>query len=443
MEAIVYKKGNNNRLSKRRRPLNLIHGSRRFGISTNHEAMPPDCQRRNFTTSHGGGVKTIEARIVETHGRTSGFDYMRLALASGVIAMHSVITSYGQLAEIAFWQSPIRPVIRLILPMFFALSGFLVAGSLERAKTLGGFLGLRAIRILPALAVEVVLSAFIIGAIFTTLPLAKYYIDPLFFRYFFNIIGHIQYHLPGVFETNPLPKQVNNQLWTVPFELYCYAILATLALLGIRRWQIMGPVTIVALSAVYLAYRLLKFPGGDPIVIGPLTGYMLIVCFLCGVTLYQYRDRLPYTRATFWAALLLSVILVWFVPFGDFLAPLPIAYLTVYLGLQDPKRWAIIRGADYSYGMFLYGYVIQQMIAALGPWAHHWLLNAALALAIAAAFAAFSWHLVEKPALKLRGPLMRSEAWWKLLRAPARTEPIAELNKPPSHAEHSPTSGRA
>jgi hypothetical protein len=52
-------------------------------------------------------VKTIESRISETDGRTSGFDYMRLALAAGVIAMHSVITSYGQLAEIAFWQSPI------------------------------------------------------------------------------------------------------------------------------------------------------------------------------------------------------------------------------------------------------------------------------------------------------------------------------------------------
>ena len=59
----------------------------------------------------------------------------------------------------------------------------------------------------------------------------------------------------------------------------------------------------MALSALYLAYRLLKFPGGGPIVIGPLTGYMLIVCFLCGVTVYQYRDQLPYTRAMLTAAL--------------------------------------------------------------------------------------------------------------------------------------------
>jgi peptidoglycan/LPS O-acetylase OafA/YrhL len=55
--------------------------------------------------------------------------------------------------------------------MFFALSGFLVAGSPERSKTLLTFLGLRAIRIYPALGVEVVLSALLIGTAVTTLPL--------------------------------------------------------------------------------------------------------------------------------------------------------------------------------------------------------------------------------------------------------------------------------
>jgi peptidoglycan/LPS O-acetylase OafA/YrhL len=356
--------------------------------------------------------KTIASRIAEAGSRTSGFDYMRILLACGVIAMHSIITSYGQVAEIAFWQSPIRPVIRLILPMFFALSGFLVASSLVRTRTLGAFLGLRAIRIFPALAVEVVLSAVVIGAVFTTLPLTKYYTDPLFIRYFLNIVGDIQYHLPGVFGANPLPHQVNDQLWTVPFELLCYVMLAALTLLGIRKWRRIGPIGAVCWTAAYLAYRFHHFAGGAPIVIGPLTGYLQVACFLWGVSIYLYRDELPYRANLCWAALIVSVVLVWFVPFGDFLAPLPVAYLTMYLGLQDPKRWAIIRGADYSYGVFLYGYVIQQMVAALGPWMHHWALNTALSLVIAGAFAALSWHLVEKRAMNLRHPLMRAEARW-------------------------------
>jgi peptidoglycan/LPS O-acetylase OafA/YrhL len=365
-------------------------------------------------------LNTISDRISETDGRTSGFDYMRIVLACSVIAMHSVIISHGWEAEADLWQSPLRPVLRLILPMFFALSGFLVAGSLARAHTLVGFLGLRVIRIFPALVVEVFLSAIVIGAVFTTLPLSEYFRDPLFFRYFFNMLGHMQYFLPGVFATNPLAGIINNQLWTVPFELYCYVTLAAIAFVGLRKWPIIAPIGAAVLSIAYLAYRFRSFPGGGPIVPGPMTGYLLVVCFLFGVTIHQYRDRLAYSVWWFCVALRASVVLVWVVPFGDFFATLPIAYVTVYLGLLDPKRVRLIKGADYSYGMFLYGAVIQQMLAAIGPWTHHWFLNTLMALIIAAAFAAFSWHFIEKPALRLRGPLTKAEGRWLLRKT--RTE---------------------
>lgn len=67
--------------------------------------------------------------------------------------------------------------------MFFALSGFLVAASFERTKTLGMFYGLRAIRIYPALAFDTIVSALILGPLFTGLPLSSYFSDPLFLRY--------------------------------------------------------------------------------------------------------------------------------------------------------------------------------------------------------------------------------------------------------------------
>ena len=93
---------------------------------------------------------------------------------------------------------------------------------------------------------------------------------------------------------------------------------------------------------------------------------------------------------------------------------------------SDPKRWAVVRGADYSYGMFLYGSVIQQMIAALGPWTHHWVVNTVAALITSAAFAAFSWHSVEKRAMMLRGPLMRAEARWLERHGERRLEIVAD-----------------
>src|SRR5450631_1065829 len=118
-----------------------------------------------------------------TNGRPSGFDYLRLSLAVAIIGVHSCLTSYGLAANDALYEGPFGSLCNLLVPMFFALSGYLVAGSLERSRTLGMFLGLRIIRIFPALFVEVVLSAFVLGPLVTTLPAQSYYSDPLFFKY--------------------------------------------------------------------------------------------------------------------------------------------------------------------------------------------------------------------------------------------------------------------
>jgi len=131
---------------------------------------------------------SLQDRLVATDGRPSGFDYLRLWLAISVVFIHCPTTTNG--AD-PFVDTPLNAYVRAILPMFFALSGFLVAGSLERCKTLLGFLGLRVIRIYPALAVEVVLSAFLIGALVTTYPWSRYYSDPLFFLYLRNALGDI------------------------------------------------------------------------------------------------------------------------------------------------------------------------------------------------------------------------------------------------------------
>jgi len=355
---------------------------------------------------------TLAERMAAVNYRPSGFDYMRLLLAVSVVTMHTVIVSYGQLTEIAMWQSPLRPVLRLILPMFFALSGFLVAGSLERCRTIGMFLGLRVIRIFPALTVEVVLSALLLGPIFTTLPLSQYFSGHEFRIYFLNVLGDIHYNLPGVFLTNPFPRRINGQLWTVPFELYCYATLTVLALLGAfkRRW--LTPAGGVVLTIAYLVRERLHAGTVMPMVTGPLPGVMLVVCFIFGVSLFLYREKIVYSRGWGAAALLVSAVLVGYTPYGEYVAPAVIAYLTVALGLTNPHRLKVVQGADYSYGLFLYGYPIQQSIAALGPWTHHWYLNAVGTLAIGTVVAAMSWHWIEKPASRLRHPLKAAEDWW-------------------------------
>src|SRR5579863_1384949 len=142
-------------------------------------------------------MATIDDKLKAADGRPSGFNYLRLGLAISVVLIHVPQVVYGFSFAYPFWMPWLRPLHALVIPLFFALSGFLVAGSLLRSKTLFSFFGLRIVRIAPALSVEVFLSALILGPIFTSLPIAEYYSDPGFFRYFYNLVGHIQYFLPG------------------------------------------------------------------------------------------------------------------------------------------------------------------------------------------------------------------------------------------------------
>ena len=77
--------------------------------------------------------------------------------------------------------------------------------------------------------------------------------------------------------------------------------------------------------------------------------------------------------------------------------------LTVWLGLRDPPRAAILRSGDYSYGIYLYGFVIQQLVMDLiGERIGSALALFAIALPTSAAIAVLSWHVVERPALRLK-----------------------------------------
>jgi len=345
---------------------------------------------------------SLSEKLALSKGRPTGFDYLRLGLSISVVCMHSAITSKGVEADIALWMSPLRPLIRMTLPMFFALSGFLVAGSLFRSTSLVQFLGLRVIRIYPALIIEVVLSALLLGPLLTTVPLASYFESPVFGLYLMNVTGDIHYFLPGVFENNPYPNIVNAQLWTVPVELGCYISLSALTIVGVKkRFWIAPAVTLIMMLGYFLA-RLIKFHGQLPFIVGGISGFLLVVCFVCGVSLYVYRDRLPWSRSLCAISGIAAMLLVGVVPYGEYIVVPVASYFTVCLGATNVRKLSILKGADYSYGIFLYGFVIQQTVVFLCPWARECWVNILLCVPLAAAVAALSWHLIEKPTLKLR-----------------------------------------
>ena len=349
---------------------------------------------------------TIGERLTECNHRPAGFDWLRFVLASLVIATHTTDVVYGPAYALAVWQGPWRAPLAMILPMFFALSGFLVAGSLERCRTMVSFLGLRVLRLVPALAVDTAIAALILGPVLTTLPLTRYFASPMLPAYALNIVGDVHYTLPGVFLTNPWPQTVNAQLWTLPYELMCYAALTLLAVLGVVRRRAAFALAVAGLWLLVLA-RFVPFAIEHAERIGTAMPPVLLLCFLGGVCGYLFRDRIAFSRPLAIGALVLAVVLM-ARPFGDFLAFVPVVYLTVWLGLQNPPRHWIVASGDYSYGMFLYGFPVQQATVALIG-AASWQANLGIAYAVTLTLAVFSWRCVEKPALRLRPWLLRLE----------------------------------
>src|SRR6185369_417175 len=172
-------------------------------------------------------MQTLGSALDEQKGFAQGFDFLRILLATSIIGWHAAkLSGHVEIARASvFWFSEY-----ILVPMFFALSGFLVAGSSMRLST-KNFLLNRAARILPALVADIVFAALLIGPLVTTLSAKQYFTDPAFFTYFLNITGWMQYDLPGVFQNNP-KHDVNGSLWTVPFEMGCYVMLAGLMVTG-------------------------------------------------------------------------------------------------------------------------------------------------------------------------------------------------------------------
>ncbi len=378
-----------------------------------HQAVIP--------AAYAGEMQTLDD-VMKDGGRTTGFDYLRIILATAVVAGHTIDVSYGlRYANLIENTFLLRPFTAVILAMFFALSGFLVAGSLERSRTLVSFMGLRCIRLVPALAFETVLVALFLGPLLTTFALGQYFSDPLFARYFLNILGDIQYALPGMFAENPWAGTVNGQLWTLPFELLCYVSLFVLALFRMHQKRELFLGFVVGIN-VLLAANYMLFGPWNPSPV--LSGNVLLLSFLYGVAIYLYRDKLFHTKAFgILAAVLCFALLV--NSATDYLVPAVAAYLTVYVGLLRPKLNAFLKSGDYSYGIFLYGFPIQQAVAqVLGPAGHHWYWNLVISLPVTFAVAMVSWHAVEKPALIFRTRLMQMENNWLALKSKFRSAAV-------------------
>ncbi|MGI4848502.1 MAG: acyltransferase family protein [Janthinobacterium lividum] len=336
---------------------------------------------------------TLQEQSQLSNHRSNGFDYLRFILAVVIVGWHSLWICYGKTFDYDAIKS-FEPLVLIPVPGFFAMSGFLIAGSLIRINHLPTFLTLRAIRIFPALICEVSVSALIIGAALSTLPLREYYADPAFHRYFLNLVGKMQYTLPGVFENN-LDNNVNAPLWTIPYELKCYAAISILYLLTLhRRPRILLcalAIGTIAVTVYNIAYPLAPLPGRP-------NGQLSFAAFFWGMIAYMYREKIVHDGRVALGVFVFAWIML-SLPYMQFFAAPALAYLTVYIGLCNFRKTIERVGGEMSYGIYLYGFVIQQSVYQLLPSFRSWHAHFLISIAIACLLGYLSSILVETKAL--------------------------------------------
>ena len=185
----------------------------------------------------------------------------------------------------------------------------------------------------------------------------------------------------------------------MPYELECYIALLLIALLGLLRRPFAFLALILLVQVLLPIYDYQKLDEFSQVTrVAPRT---LILCFLAGVGFYMFKE---YVLRSIPLAICCLVLSYWLIDSGagGYFIPIPIAYLTVVIGILNPPKAPIIFSGDYSYGMYLYAFPFQQLHMHLFPDNTSWVLNMAFAIPVTAIFAFFSWTLIEKPILRKR-----------------------------------------
>ncbi|MGV4795683.1 acyltransferase family protein [Rhizobium sp. F40D2] len=359
-------------------------------------------------------TKSFGEVLDKYRGIGPGFDFLRIGLAFSIVLTHSFLLTRNDafIRGSVFWFTEYA-----LVPMFFALSGFLIAGSAQRLS-LRNFLINRGLRIVPALAVDIVVCSLIIGPIITVVYHADYFTDPRFFKYFLNIVGWIHYELPGVFQDNP-SQRVNGALWTVPWEIFCYIIMSFLMITAIVKTRY----KLLAVTAAYIVLGLIvqKMPYLFPGSIKPIArflfmsrGSQLITAFMMGIVAFQFKAVIPHSRWLLAAACLVCVVAILTLDsravesvINRPIVITSLVYITVFIGLSEVPIPAFFRKGDYSYGVYLYHDPFLQIWISSFPTVFLYPKYGALALYLvglpsALAVAVLSWHFIEKPILGLR-----------------------------------------
>ncbi len=327
-------------------------------------------------------------------GRDNNLNLIRMIAATGVLISHAWPVTTGDVKD-----QPLASLLggidlgMICVYIFFAISGYLIAQSYDRDPKLTHFWTARVLRIFPALLVVLLLTALVLAPIVTVATVdAVMKAAPEYILRNFTLFS-LQQFLPGVFQGNPVGGPTNIPLWTLSHELLCYFFATLLGLAGLLKQPRLMLIVWLLFLLLYAATLYLQ-PMERLVALAKLA-----FPFMIGVLYFVWRKRLPMSwtigvllgliAAVFHGSFIFREIFVFALVYWIFL----FGYL-----LRGPIR-AYNRLGDYSYGIYIFAFPIQQLVVYYGIKTP--LMNIALTFPLALACAVLSWTFIERPALAL------------------------------------------
>jgi peptidoglycan/LPS O-acetylase OafA/YrhL len=340
--------------------------------------------------------------------RNNAFDFLRLALAFVVLIGHSYrFGNYGE--EISFkinsytWNY--TTLGHIAVYAFFVLSGYFITQSASSSKSISDYVIKRIKRIFPAYWICILFVTII--ATPTIYFLKNNNIINLFGEgYIRQITGTIEASYAGNFvneSVGDVMKGANNtslqgSLWTIPFEIRFYLLIAIMMFFGLFRSKNFKFIVAGLWAVAFVIYSLGTLDENFMKLINDkvfLFGFaVLLNYFLAGSIAYLWRDKIKYSLGLSIICGLLTFLSVTNNWFG--LATLFFGYFVISLGVFLPIKNLAKRIGDLSYGVYLYHWPIQSILYYSWFYKQGFLVYICSSIFFTFLTAFASWHLVEK-----------------------------------------------
>lgn len=323
---------------------------------------------------------------------------IRLILASMVIVGHSyALAPTGGAKDMIYQLTGSIHSGPLAVKIFFFISGLLVCNSIIKNPNPIKYLLSRFFRIIPALFFMLIITCFFIGPIVSTLSLNDYFSNDEVFTYFkknINLFSPEYYYLPGVFHDNHYPKAVNGSIWTLRYEVEMYAYLLAISMLGLLKNKKVATFIFLCISLL----PILKPEWYIELYTSNPSLYHLPMCFALGCIFAIWKDDISINLNFLLGVLILTYLV------QKTAIYIPMLYFTCFyfvLYVSDSNRFKMpALNIDISYGVYIYGFLVQQVVNYLFPH-EKFLFNAIVSLLICYPIAFLSYTLIERPSINI------------------------------------------